>query len=216
MRALILAVAAAAAAAIATLWWLGAGQVLLAWAVDSQRAAQNAMAAPLRALRAGDPSAVWALYGAAFLYGLFHAAGPGHGKLLIGGYGAARQVGALRLSLVALAASLAQGLAAILLVGAGLAVLGLGRQAMTDLAERLLQPLGYAAIAAIGLWLASRGVRSLLRRSPQPMPVGQVRHAPQCHTITFMPMNTARHAVIPTGPHPPTWPLPPPFVSFSS
>jgi ABC-type nickel/cobalt efflux system permease component RcnA len=48
---------------------------------------------------------------------------------------------------VALASSLAQGVTAILLVGAGLWLLDWSRDYMTDLAERLLQPLGFAAIA---------------------------------------------------------------------
>jgi nickel/cobalt exporter len=106
-------------------------------------------------------AAVVPLLTVSFLYGFFHAAGPGHGKLLIGGYGAARAVGAVRLSAVALASSLAQAATAVLLVGAGVWLLNWSREYMTDLADRLLQPLGFSAIAAIGLWLVYRGVRGL-------------------------------------------------------
>jgi ABC-type nickel/cobalt efflux system permease component RcnA len=144
-------------------WGGGLERAVLDWAAAGQRAAQEGMATALRALRAGEPAAVLTLLGLCFAYGLFHAAGPGHGKLLIGGYGAARAVGPLRLSVVALLASLAQGATAIALVASGLWVLGLGRAAMTDMAERLLQPLGFAAMAAIGLWLALRGLRGLRR-----------------------------------------------------
>lgn len=167
MRALIAIAVLAALGAAVVFWSLGGDRLMLGWAIEGQREAQTAMATPLRALRAGDPAALGPLMGVCFAYGFFHAAGPGHGKLLIGGYGAAREVGALRLSLVALAASLAQGLTAIALVGAGLWLLGLGREAMTDLAERYLQPLGFAAIAGIGLWLAARGARALAARSGQ-------------------------------------------------
>jgi ABC-type nickel/cobalt efflux system permease component RcnA len=70
-------------------------------------------------------------------------------------------VGAWRLSLVAVVSSLAQGATAIALVGAGVWVFALGRAAMTDLADRLLTPLSFAAIALIGLWLVWRGLRGL-------------------------------------------------------
>ncbi len=36
--------------------------------------------------RSTDGSAVWLLMGISFLYGIFHAAGPGHGKAVISSY----------------------------------------------------------------------------------------------------------------------------------
>lgn len=145
------------------LWLSGADRVVTAWALDGQRDAQGAMAGALRRLRAGDGAAVASLMAVCFGYGFFHAAGPGHGKLLIGGYGAARQVGALRLSAVALASSLAQGMTAIALVGAGVWVIGWSRERMTQLADEVFAPLSFAAIALVGLWLVFRGARGLWR-----------------------------------------------------
>lgn len=148
---------------IAVLYFSGADRVVQAWALEGQREAQGAMARGLRALRGGEPAALAGFLAVCFGYGFFHAAGPGHGKLLIGGYGAARSVGAVRLSAVAVAASLAQGVTAVALVASGLWIWQLGREAMTDLADRLFAPLSFAAIAMVGLWLVWRGVRGLVR-----------------------------------------------------
>lgn len=167
-RLVILAVVAAVLAGLAALYLSGADRAVQAWALEGQREAQNAMAGALRALRAGDPAAVGPLLAICFGYGFFHAAGPGHGKLLIGAYGAAAEVGAVKLSLVALAASLAQGLAAVALVGAGLAVWGWSRTRMTDLADDLFAPLSFGAIALIGVWLVLRGLRGMWRLRGQP------------------------------------------------
>jgi ABC-type nickel/cobalt efflux system permease component RcnA len=166
MRALIALAVLAAILAAVVFWTSGADRVVLAWAVEGQRAAQTGMAGAIRALRAGDPAAVIPLLSVCFAYGFFHAAGPGHGKMLIGGYGAARAVGPLRLSVVALVSSLAQGATAVLLVAAGVWIVGWSRERMTALAETVLQPAGFVAIAAVGLWLVFRGARSLARRAP--------------------------------------------------
>ena len=162
MPRVIAAVSLAVIAVLAGLWLSGADRVLQVWALDGQRTAQGAMAGGLRALRAGETAALGGFLAVCFAYGFFHAAGPGHGKLLIGGYGAARAVGAVRLSAVALAASLAQGATAVALVAAGIWVWQLGREQMTDLADRLLAPLSFGAIALVGLWLVWRGLRGLM------------------------------------------------------
>ncbi len=160
---MIAGVAVVAVAGALGLWLAGADRVITLWALEGQREAQGAMAGALRRLRAGEGAAVLSLMAVCFSYGFFHAVGPGHGKLLIGGYGAARQVGAWRLSLVALTSSLAQGLTAVMLVGAGLWLIGLGREQMTDMADRWFAPLSFAAIALVGLWLVWRGARGLWR-----------------------------------------------------
>ncbi|WJY20688.1 hypothetical protein QTA57_12720 [Fontisubflavum oceani] len=165
MRGGLIWLAIVLALGLAALFLTGADDALYHWALAEQRDTQNGLARALRALRAGEPGALIAFTGLCFAYGFFHAAGPGHGKILIGGYGAARRVGLWRLSGIALLSSLAQALTAIILVGAGIWLLGWGRERMTGLADETFAPLSFALIALVGLWLAWRGTRGLIGRN---------------------------------------------------
>ncbi len=130
------------------------------WAIGEQRTFQNVMAGALRGIQAGDPQAVWTLCSATAAYGFFHALGPGHGKVLIGGAALASGATLKRLSILTFLSGLAQAATAILLVGGLYFILQIGSADLADLTETWLAPASYAAIAAIGAVLIFRGVRS--------------------------------------------------------
>ncbi len=55
------------------------------WILQQQAAFYRMLSGAIRAAKA-DGSATWALLGISFAYGVFHAAGPGHGKAVISSY----------------------------------------------------------------------------------------------------------------------------------
>ena len=173
------ALMAALLAAGVLLWNAGALDRVALWAAEAQRGFQRAMAGALRAIKGGEPGAIATLMGLCFAYGVAHAAGPGHGKILIGGYGLGRAVPAGRLAALALASSLAQAGTAVALAWGGLWLFDWSRARITGLADDGLAAASYAAIAAIGVYLVLRGARGLWRRA------GGHAHAPD---------HAARHA----------------------
>jgi len=163
MRRLAYGFAAFVALALVAFWLFGGMEPLTRWAAEGQRSFQNAMAAVLRQLRAGEAGALLALLGLAFGYGFFHAVGPGHGKLLIGSYGAASRVRIVPLATIALASSLAQATTAVLLVYGGVFLFNATRAQMEAASDAWLAPASAAAIGMVGVWLAWRGARGLMR-----------------------------------------------------
>lgn len=147
--------------ALMALWLSGGLAGIEHWAADRQREVQNLMAGALGRLRAGEPGAALSLMGLCFAYGFAHAAGPGHGKLVIGGYGYGSQVPLARLAGLSVAASLAQAGVAVAVVAGGIAILDLSRQQLTALSERHMADFGTLMIGLVGLWLALRGARML-------------------------------------------------------
>ena len=120
----------------------------------------RAMTLAARAVRT-DWSALWSLVGLAFAYGIFHAAGPGHGKAIVASYVVANEDALRRGALVATLAAALQGVVAVVLVAIIALILQGTRQTMTS-AVNTIESISYAAIAGFGFWLLVRKVRSLV------------------------------------------------------
>lgn len=149
-------------AAVLALLWLSGGLALVErQAIDAQRWVQSALAGAIRQLRADHAGALAALLGLSFAYGVFHAAGPGHGKMLIGGYGMATRVRLVPLAVIAILSSLAQATVAVALVYAGITLFGWTRDRLIDATDQVTAPVSYAIVALIGLWLMVRGWRGI-------------------------------------------------------
>ncbi|MEQ9248487.1 MAG: delayed-early response protein/equilibrative nucleoside transporter, partial [Nitratireductor sp.] len=63
----------------------------LQWINTQQQAFYRTLTGALKAMRE-DGSRLWVLIGLSFAYGVFHAAGPGHGKAVISSYMLANEV----------------------------------------------------------------------------------------------------------------------------
>ncbi len=160
MRVKVMIAGVAAAAALGALWWSGGFAILAWWIVGLQRELQSTLAAEITALRGGEPHALAGLLGFCAAYGFLHAVGPGHGKLLVAGAAVGSAASARRMAGIAVAGSLAQALFALVLVYGGLALVGATARATIGASETWALPFGHAAVAAIGLTIAVRGLRT--------------------------------------------------------
>jgi len=129
----------------------GAAGGLAGWLLSEQAYLNHLIAAAVKALH-DDPSAIWGLAGLSFAYGVFHAAGPGHGKALIASYVLANERALRRGVALAFLAALLQALVAIALV-AGAAAAFHATAAQMNRAVNWLELASYGGIAAIGVWL---------------------------------------------------------------
>lgn len=133
---------------------------LLAYVNDKQQAFYRALTGALKAMRE-DPARLWTLISLSFAYGVFHAAGPGHGKAVISSYMIANEVALRRGILLSFLSSMLQGLTAIGVVGLAYIVLRGTTVTMTD-ATRYLELASYLLVAGFGGWLLWRKVRARL------------------------------------------------------
>ena len=127
----------------------------------------------IRAAKA-DGSAAWSLMGLSFLYGIFHAAGPGHGKAVISSYLVANEETWLRGVVLSLASALLQAVVAIAVVGIAAALLNLTAPRMNS-AINTIETISYALIAVIGvrlLWVKGRAFFGAVQTLHRPTALG--------------------------------------------
>lgn len=115
--------------------------------------------------------AAWSLVVLSFLYGIFHAAGPGHGKAVISAYLLANERQVRRGILLAVASSLVQAMSAIALVTGFILLLGLTGRA-TQRSVVYLESVSYALICVVGVYMLWRVLSPLFRRVAQPAIAG--------------------------------------------
>jgi nickel/cobalt transporter (NicO) family protein len=109
------------------------------------------MTAAVRAMR-HDSHAAWTLLGLSFLYGVVHAAGPGHGKAVVSSYLLATRQSLRNGIVLAFVASLAQAGGAIALILVASMVLHMTSVSMTW-ASFYFEIVSDALIVTLGCWL---------------------------------------------------------------
>jgi len=128
------------------------------WLLAKQAAFYTALAALLRSAKV-DGSALWGLMGISFLYGIFHAAGPGHGKAVISSYLFANDETWRRGVTLSFASAVLQSLTAISIVSVAAVLLGATAKLMGD-TVRVIEIVSYGLIVLLGarlLWVKGRG-----------------------------------------------------------
>jgi nickel/cobalt exporter len=121
---------------------------IIGWLLAKQSEFYREMSSTIRAAKT-DGSAVWALLAISFAYGIFHAAGPGHGKAVISSYLVANRETARRGIALAFVSAMLQSLVAVLIVAIGAWLLNVTAKTMCG-AEKIIAIASYGLIAAFG------------------------------------------------------------------
>lgn len=127
---------------------------ILMWINLRQQEFYRALATAMKAMRQ-DGSKIWILIGLSFAYGIFHAAGPGHGKAVISSYMVANEVALRRGILLSFVSALLQGLTAIAVMGVAYFVLRGTSVSMTD-AAWFMEIMSFVFVTLFGAWLLWR------------------------------------------------------------
>ena len=136
---------------------------LTGWILHKQAEFYRMLSGGIRAAKA-DGSATWALLGISFAYGVFHAAGPGHGKAVISAYLVANDETWKRGIALSFASALLQAITAVAVVAIVAMLLGATSKAMGD-TVRVIEVVSYGLIVLIGLrllWVKGRAFLALL------------------------------------------------------
>ncbi|EQB9157387.1 nickel/cobalt transporter [Morganella morganii] len=100
-----------------------------------------------------------------FLYGLLHALGPGHGKVILSAYIATHPAKLRHSALLSILASLLQGTVAVVLVSVVLFILNLSVRQLNNVSQ-ITEKASYAFIILFGAIIVIRALRHLFIRPP--------------------------------------------------
>jgi nickel/cobalt exporter len=155
---------------------------IIGWILAKQSEFYREMSSTIRAAKS-DGSAVWTLLGISFAYGIFHAAGPGHGKAVISSYLVANEETARRGIVLSFASALLQALVAVALVAVLAWLLSSTAKTMCS-AEKAIEIVSYGLIAAFGarlVWTKGGGFMRALQAKPQPATAAAHQHHDHAH-----------------------------------
>lgn len=127
---------------------IGSAQGIGGWILAKEAGFYRLLSAAIRAAKEGG-MASWGLLGLSFAYGIFHAAGPGHGKAVIASYMFANERALRRGIAIAFGAAVLQGLSAIAVVGISAILVKATAQHMKA-AVNAVEIASYAVITALG------------------------------------------------------------------
>jgi ABC-type nickel/cobalt efflux system permease component RcnA len=142
----------------------GAFRGIFGWVLRTQQSMQRELANGVKSLK-GENAFTGAVMLAAlsFLYGVVHAVGPGHGKMVISSYVVANEETVRRGVIISFIAAGLQALTAVALVGIlafALNASGLQINAWSN----QLEMVSYALIAVVGAWLLATQLIAIFRR----------------------------------------------------
>jgi nickel/cobalt transporter (NicO) family protein len=127
------------------------------WVLAKQAMFYRALSGMIR-LAKTDGTALWGLMGISFLYGIFHAAGPGHGKALISSYLVANEETWRRGITLSFASAVMQSFTAVAIVAVAAVMLGATARLMGE-TVRIIEIASYGLIILLGarlLWVKGR------------------------------------------------------------
>ena len=137
---------------------------LLSWIAQTQQKLQRELAGAVKRLKDGNALAAGLfLAGLSFVYGIVHAAGPGHGKAIISSYVLANEETVRRGIYISFLAAALQGVTAVVLVSILVVALNSTGFQVTAWVNQL-ETASYALIALVGLYLLATEIRRLWRR----------------------------------------------------
>jgi nickel/cobalt exporter len=126
----------------------GAHGAMMGWILAQEAGFYRLLSGAIRAAKQSG-AAAWGLAGLSLAYGIFHAAGPGHGKMVIASYMLANERALRRGLVIAFGAALLQGLSAVTIVGIGAIVFQATAKHMSA-AANAVEIASYAGIAVLG------------------------------------------------------------------